>query len=435
MKKLALAITLAVLAALSATAQPVQVEWWHAMGGRLGEKLVAICEEFNKSQSQYQVVPVYKGNYLDTMNAGIAAFRAGNPPHIMQVYEVGTATMMAAKGAVKPVYQLMAETREPFDPKAYLPAVTGYYTTPDGRMISFPFNSSTPVLYYNKEAFARAGLDPSRPPRTWPEVAEYARKLVASGSKAGFSTSWMSWVHLENLSAWHNAPFGTKQNGFDGFDTQFLFNGPLQVRHIQQLADWQKERIFVYGGRTNQGNVKFSSGEAAMYTESSAGYAGFKSTCTFDFGVAMLPYWPDVAGAPQNSIIGGASLWVMNGRRPAEYVGVAKFFSYLSRPEVQADWHQFTGYLPITQASYEFTQRQGFYAANPGTDTSIRQMTNKPPTENSKGIRFGYMPQVRELLDETFENILAGKVTAKQGLDEAVRKGNELLRQFERVNR
>ena len=245
----------------------------------------------------------------------------------------------------------------------------------------------------------------------------------------------MSWIHLENFSAWHNIPFGTKQNGFAGFDTEFVFNGTLQVRHIQQLADWQKENIFVYGGRKNTGNAKFSSGEAAMYTESSAGYAGFKSTCKFEFGVAMMPYWPDVQGAPQNSIIGGASLWVMNGRKAAEYVGVAKFFTYLSKPEVQADWHQFTGYLPITQASYELSQRQGFYTKNPGTDTSIRQMTNKPPTENSKGIRFGYMPQVRELLDETFKNILAGKVTARQGLDEAVRKGNDLLRQFERINR
>ena len=147
----------------------------------------------------------------------------------------------------------------------------------------------------------------------------------------------MSWIHLENFSAWHNIPFGTKQNGFAGFDTEFVFNGTLQVRHIQQLADWQKENIFVYGGRKNTGNAKFSSGEAAMYTESSAGYAGFKSTCKFEFGVAMLPYWPDVQGAPQNSIIGGASLWVMNGRKAAEYVGVAKFFTYLSKPEVQAD--------------------------------------------------------------------------------------------------
>lgn len=416
-------------------AAPIEVEWWHAHGGRLGEKVVAICEDFNRSQSEYKVIPVYKGSYYDTMTAGIAAFRAGKPPHILQVYEVGTATMMAAKGAIKPVYQLMAETREPFDPSVYLPAVTGYYTTSDGRMLSLPFNSSTPVLYYNKEAFKKAGLDPNKPPKTWPEVAEYARKLVRAGYKGGFSTAWMSWIHLENFSAWHNVPFGTLENGFGGLGTEFTFNGPLQVRHIQQLADWQKEKIFVYGGRTNKGNVLFSSQEVAMHTESSAGYAGFKGTCKFEFGVSMLPYWPDVPGAPQNTIIGGASLWVMNGRKDAEYKGVARFFSYLSKPEVQADWHQFTGYLPITKAASELTKKQGFYDKNPGTDISVLQINLNPPKPNSKGIRFGYMPQVRELLDETFEDILAGKVTAKQGLDAAVRKGNELLRQFERVSR
>jgi sn-glycerol 3-phosphate transport system substrate-binding protein len=416
-------------------AAPIEVEFWHALGGRLGEKVVAICEDFNRSQSQYKVIPIYKGSYYDTMTAGIAAFRAGKPPHILQVYEVGTATMMAAKGAIKPVYQLMAETREPFNTSVYLPAVTGYYTTSDGRMLSLPFNSSTPVLYYNKIAFKKAGLDPNKPPKTWPEVAEYARKLVQAGYKGGFSTAWMGWIHLENFSAWHNVPFGTLENGFGGLGTEFTFNGPLQVRHIQQLADWQKEKIFVYGGRTNKGNVLFSSEEVAMHTESSAGYAGFKGTCKFEFGVSMLPYWPDVPGAPQNTIIGGASLWVMNGRKDAEYQGVARFFSYLSRPEVQADWHQFSGYLPITKAAYELTKKQGFYIKNPGTDISVLQINLNPPTPNSKGIRFGYMPQVRELLDETFENILAGKVTAKKGLDDAVRKGNELLRQFERVNR
>jgi len=434
MKRVSLGI-LCFLMSLLLFAAPIEVEFWHAHGGRLGEKVVAICEDFNRSQSEYKVIPVYKGSYYDTMTAGIAAFRAGKPPHILQVYEVGTATMMAAKGAIKPVYQLMAETREPFDPSVYLPAVTGYYTTSDGRMLSLPFNSSTPVLYYNKEAFKKAGLDPNKPPKTWPEVAEYARKLVQAGYKGGFSTAWMSWIHLENFSAWHNVPFGTLENGFGGLGTEFTFNGPLQVRHIQQLADWQKEKIFVYGGRTNKGNVLFSSEEVAMYTESSAGYAGFVGTCKFEFGVSMLPYWPDVPGAPQNSIIGGASLWVMNGRKDAEYKGVARFFSYLSKPEVQADWHQFTGYLPITKAAYELTKKQGFYDKNPGTDISVLQINLKPPTPNSKGIRFGYMPQVRELLDETFEDILAGKVTAKKGLDDAVRKGNELLRQFERVNR
>jgi sn-glycerol 3-phosphate transport system substrate-binding protein len=411
-----------------------EINWWHAHGGRLGEKVNAIADGFNKSQGDYKLVATYKGNYADTMTAGIAAFRAKNPPHFLQVFEVGTATMMAAKGAIKPVYEVMAESGLPFDPNVYLPTVTGYYTTGEGKMLSMPFNSSTPVLYFNKEAFKKAGLDPNKPPKTWPEVADYARKLVKVGY-TGFSTAWISWIQLENFSAWHNVPIGTKANGFGGLDTEFVFNSPLQVKHIQQLADWQKEKIFIYGGRRNLGNAKFSSGEVAMYTESSAGYAGFMKTCKFDFGTSMLPYWPEAPGAPQNTIIGGASLWVMAGHSPEEYKGVATFFNYLSSPAVQADWHQFTGYLPITMAAYELTKKQGVYEKDPGMETALKQMTLNKPTENSKGLRFGNFVQERSVIYSELEAIFAGKKTAQQGLDSAVKAGNKLLRKFEKANK
>jgi sn-glycerol 3-phosphate transport system substrate-binding protein len=427
-------ITLVVFPA-SVLAEPITINWWFAHGGRLGEKVQEIVANFNSSQSNYKVVATYKGNYHDTMTAGIAAFRSKNPPHILQVFEVGTASMMAAKGAVKPVYEVMAESGLPFDPKAYLPTVTGYYTAPDGKMLSMPFNSSTPVFYYNVEAFQKAGLDPDKPPKTWPEVAEYAKKLVTAGYPGGLSTAWISWIQMENFSAWHNVPFGTRENGFAGLDTQFVFNSPLHVKHIQSLADWQKDKIFVYGGRRNKGNALFSSEQVAMYTESSAGYAGFKKTCKFPFRTSMLPYWPDVAGAPQNTIIGGASLWVMQGHSAAEYKGVASFFNYISKPEVQADWHQFTGYLPITMAAYELTKKQGFYQKNPGTETALIQMTLHKPTANSKGLRFGNFVQMRDIMYDTLEAIFAEKETAQQGLDDAVSKGNKLLRKFEQANK
>jgi len=419
---------------LGALGEPITIDWWFAHGGRLGEKVQSIVSDFNASQSQYKVVATYKGNYHDTMTAGIAAFRSKNPPHILQVFEVGTATMMAAKGAIKPVYEVMAESGQPWSPDAYLPTVISYYTTPDGKMLSLPFNSSTPVFYYNVEAFKKAGLDPDKPPKTWPEVAEYARKLVKAGYAGGFSTAWISWIQLENFSAWHNVPFGTLANGFEGLGTEFVFNSPLHVKHIQALADWQKEKIFVYGGRRNTGNAKFGSGEVAMYTESSAGYAGFKKTCKFPFRTSMLPYWPDVKGAPQNTIIGGASLWVMQGHSAEEYKGVAAFFSYLSKPEVQADWHQFTGYLPITTAAYEYTKKQGFYKENPDMETALLQMTLNKPTPNSKGLRFGNFVQMRDIMYDTLEAIFAGDMTAQEGLDDAVAKGNRLLRKFEKAN-
>ena len=419
-----------------AQGQPVEIQWWHAMGGALGEKVGQIADAFNKSQTDYKVVAVNRGTYPETMTAAIAAFRSGNPPHVVQVFEVGTATMMAAKGAVKPVYQLMKEAGEPFDSKSYLPAVTGYYTTAAGEMLSFPFNSSTPVLYYNVDAFKKAGLDPSKPPKTWPEVGEYAKKLQAAGYACGLTSTWMGWIQVENFSAWHNVPIGTKGNGFSGLDTVLEINSPLHVRHYTQFNDWAKTKAFAYGGRRGDAGVKFTSGECAMMAESSAGYAAVKRTKQgFDFAVSTLPYWPDVKGAPQNTIIGGASLWVMNGRKPDEYKGVAKFFAFLSRPDVQADWHQFSGYLPITPAAYELTKKEGFYDKNPGTETGILQMIDKPPTENSKGLRFGSMVQIRDVVDEEFEGMFAGKQTAQETADKMVSRGNALLRQFERDNK
>jgi len=409
-----------------------EVEWWHAMGGANGEKVNEIAKAFNDSQDIYEVKPVYKGNYTETMTSAIAAFRAKQQPAIVQVFEVGTASMMAAKGAIYPVYKLMRESGQPFDESAYLSAVTGYYTNSDGQMLSMPFNSSTPVLYYNKDLFAKAGI--TNPPKTWQEVETTAKKLQASGVTCGFTTAWQSWVQLENLSARHNVPFASMDNGFGGLKTELKFNGPLQVAHISKMGEWQKNGIFSYSGRTNDGAAKFYSQECAMFTESSAGYAGIKRNAKFDFGVTELPYWEGKVKQPSNTIIGGASLWVLQGHSKEEYKGVASFLSYLSRASVQADWHQFSGYLPITHAAYDLTKGQGFYAANPGTETGVIQMTTGTPTANTKGLRLGNFVQIRGVIDEALESVWSGDVDAQTALDTAVKRGNTLLRKFEKAN-
>ncbi len=410
-----------------------EIQWWHAMGGVLGERVNEICAGFNASQSEYVVKPVYKGNYTETMTAAVAAFRSGKGPHIVQVFEVGTATMMAAKGAIYPVYQLMADSGEPFDESRYLSSVIGYYTTTDGKLLSMPFNSSTPVVFWNKEAFKKVGLD--RPPKTWEEVESFSKKMIAAGVvEYGFVTGWQSWVQLENFSAWHNVPFATKENGFAGLDTEFAFNSPLHVKHIQHLADWQKNKVFVYGGRRGEGNPLFSEGKAAMLMNSSAYYGGLLSASKFEFGTSQLPYWSDVKGAPQNSIIGGATLWVLKGRDKADYKGVAKFMTYMSDVFVQAFWHQNTGYVPITNAAYELTKAIGYYEKNEGRDVAIIQMSAKP-TANSKGLRLGSFVQIRDVINEELEAIWGGQKTAQQGLDDAVSRGNKLLRKFERANK
>src|SRR5436305_13355551 len=262
---LAAAAFAALFATTSVASAATDIQWWHAMTGANNDVIVKIAEEFNQAQSDYRVIPSYKGGYADTMNAGIAAFRAGNAPHILQVIEVGTATMMNAKGAIKPVYEVMAQAGEKFDPKSYIPAVAGYYTNTKGQMLSFPFNSSTTVFWYNKDAFEKAGLDPNNPPATWQGVQAAAAKLKASGATAcPFTTGWQSWTQLESFSAWHNLPFATEQNGFAGNDPKLEFNGPVQARHIANMQDWIKKGYFVYAGRKNEPEAKFFSGECAM---------------------------------------------------------------------------------------------------------------------------------------------------------------------------
>ena len=404
------------------------------MSGELGRQLDKLAADFNASQSEYRIVPNYKGNYTETVTAAIFAFRSRSQPAIVQVNEIATATMMAAKGAIYPVFELMRDEQEPFSPAAYLPAVTGYYADVAGNMLSFPFNASTPILYYNKNLFRSAGLDPETAPKTWPEVGAAAKKLRASGAVCGFTTSWPSWINVENFSAFHNLAVSTKANGFDGLDAVLVFNNPEMVRHIAQLAEWQAGKAFDYSGRGTSAEPRFQNGECGIFIGSSATRADIKANSKFEVGYGMLPFWPDVEGAPQNSIIGGATLWVLRDRPRAEYKGVAKFFGYLSKPEVQAAWHQNTGYLPITRAAFDLTRAQGFYDRNPGTAMSIEQITLKPPTDNSKGVRLGSFALIRVVIDDELEQAFAGKKSAQQALDSAVERGNRLLRQFERAN-
>jgi sn-glycerol 3-phosphate transport system substrate-binding protein len=407
--------------------------WWHAMSGQLGRQLEKLATDFNASQSEYRIVPSYKGNYTETVTAAIFAFRSRSQPAIVQVAEIATATMMAAKGAIYPVFELMQDEAEPFSPAAYLPAVSGYYTDVDGNMLSFPFNASTPILYYNKDLFRAAGLDPEIAPKTWPDLGEAAKKLRAAGAACGFTTSWPSWINVESFSAFHNLPISTRANGFGGFDAALTFNNPVMVRHIAQLAAWQGDKVFDYSGRATTAEPRFWNSECGIFIGSSATRADIKANSKFEVGYGMLPYWPDVPGAPQNTSIGGATLWVLRDRPLDEYRGVAKFFGFLSKPEVQAAWHQNTGYLPVTRAAFDLTRAQGFYDRNPGAAISIEQITLKPPTENSRGVRLGSFVLIRDVIDDELEQAFAGKKSAQAALDSAVERGNRLLRQFERA--
>ena len=435
----ALAVAPIVVPAARAQAGKTKIVFWHSMNGVNGDEINRITSEFNASQSAVELELIFKGTYPDTLTAAIAASRAGQAPNIVQVFEVGTGTMLAAGPAVKQIWQLVQETGVKIDPKAYLEAVRGYYSLADGRMGSMPFNSSTPVMWYNTDAFEASGLDPAKPPQTWQEFVLAARALKAkwaskSQDRMASTTDWLTWIHLETYSAIHNLPFATKADGFEGLDTKLTVNGPAQVKHIQRLLDMAKEGTFRYTGRDGTPGPVFYSGKAAIGFGSSAGRGDIVRNAQFKWAAAMLPYDPEIIKSPNNSIIGGASLWPMTapGRKPAEYKAVAAFLQFIGKPDQDAMWHQKTGYVPVTLAGYELSRQQGYYDKNPGADIAIKSLTRGKVTENSKGLRLGRLPEIRNILYEEIEKALQGQQNAKQALDTSVARGNVVLRAFEK---
>ena len=415
--------------ALPAFAQ-TEISWWHAMTGANAEVVQKIADDFNASQSDYKVVPAFKGTYPETLNAGIAAFRAGQAPDIIQVFDVGTGVMMAAEGAVKPVAEVLQDAGMTFDKSQYLPGIVAYYSKPDGTMLSFPYNSSSPITYINKDIFEKAGLDPNTPPKTWNEVWDMAKTIKASGAApCGYTSTWLTWIHLENFAAWNDAAYATQENGLaPGGLPELQINAPLYVNHFQAMADLAKDGTFKYGGRTSEAKQIFLAGECGIMTESSGGLGDIVKS-GMNYGIGQLPYDSDAPGAPQNTIPGGASLWVMGGKSDETYKGIAAFFSYISQTDVQEYLHQTSGYLPVTMAAYEATKASGFYDQNPGRETPITQMMGKAPTANSKGVRLINLPQIRDIENEEFEKMLAGDQSVQEALDNAVSRGNAAIKE------
>ena len=429
-------------AAAPASAQPVDIQFWHGLTQPLGGMLEQIATDFNATQNQYRIQASFRGAYPETMVAAIAAFRASQAPHIVQMFEVGTGTMMAAGRAIKPLHELLAETNTRIDFNDYLPGVRGYYSLPDGRMMSMPFNSSTSVVFYNKDAFRRANLNPDQFPETWEGVEAAARALRAAGVTCPMTSAWPTWTQIEQFSAIHNIPLATQGNGMGGLNAELRINNPLMLRHITNLVTWQRDGLFRYGGRDGAADALFPSGECAMIFASSGLRARIQREAQFQWGVGMLPVYQGTT--PINSIIGGASFWVMNRgpnaqRSAAELQGIAQFFAYIARPEVAAKWHTDTGFLPVTRTAFERVRATGFYQqpANAGADIPIQQMLRGggQMTENSMGIRLGGFVEIRTIIQEELERAFQGQQTAEQALANATTRGNVVLRNFERQNR
>jgi len=415
-----------------------EIQFWHALPGALGEFVNQQVKRFNDSQATVTVTPSFKGSYTDNMTQAIAAWRAGNPPHIVQVFEVGTATMMAAGPAIRPVHQLLAESGVTLDPKRYLAGVRGYYSDTQGRLISMPHNSSSAIMWLNLDAFEKAGLPTNELPRTWSQIRSAAEKIkAANAAPAAMTTSWPTWVQFEQMAAIHDVPFATKANGFEGMDAELRIDAPFFRKHAEFLLALQKDGLFRYGGRDNAADALFPNGEAAIAFMSSAARARVEREAKFKWASVPLPYHDDVTQSPKNGVLGGASLWVLTARSrtPAEYRGIAEFFRFISDVDQDLWWHKATGYVPLTVAAYEKARAEGFYTQNPGADAAIRQLSRAEPTPNSMGFRLGGMIEIRNIIQEELEKAFQGQQSAAQLLENAQRRGNVVLRNFERANR
>lgn len=416
------------------TLRAEEIVLWHAFDGFLEEKFCEIIEEFNHQSDKYHIVPVQKKNYKVAYEEGLEAYKEGKHPHILQVYEVATLSMMLQDEIYIPVGDLMHRYGHRFDPDIYIDVVRKFYSAPNGKMLSLPWNASTGILFYNKDAFREAGLDPESPPKTWPEVETMSKKLHDKGY-IGFTTAWPSAYHLEHVSCWHDLPIGTLANGFEGLSTELIFNHGPQVFHIAKLVEWVQSGIFSYSGRyTEEPESRFAEGECAMLLQGGNRLPLIARKSNFEIGVGFMPYWPHLTEKPHTLNIGGASFWVMEGFSEEEYKGIVQFFEYLSKVEVQAHWHQTTGYLPITDAAYYLTKKKGYYETHPAAEIVVLEVMQGHPTKHSYGLRFGNYVEIREAIMDNLEKAFKGEMTAQEALDQAAKEGNELLREFEKVH-
>ena len=415
-----------------------EIQFWYGLGGALGERVAEQVQRFNESQSRFRVNATFRGSYVEVMTGAIAAWRAGTPPHIGQVFEVGTATMMAAGPAIRPVYELLGEANIELDPRRYLAGVRGYYSDTQGRLISMPHNSSSAVMWLNLDAFERAGLSTTELPTTWAQVRAAAQRIrERNAAQMPVTTAWPTWVMYEQMSSIHDVGLATRANGFEGLDAEMNLGNPFFAKQTEMLLAMQRDGLFHYGGRDGAGGAAFPAGQAAISFNSSAGRAAIEREARFRWASVVLPHHDDVTQSPRNGVIGGASLWTFTARNRTaeEYRGVAEFYRFISKVEQDKWWHQVTGYVPLTIAAFEASREEGYYQRNPGADAAIVQLSRAEPTPNSQGFRLGGFVEIRNIIQEELERGFQGQQNAATALANANRRANVVLRNFERANR
>lgn len=414
---------------VQAQGEATSITFWHSMSGQLGDVLNQIIEEYNASQNNYRIISIYKGEYTETLTNTVAAFRAKQHPDMVQIFEVGTASMLFPKGAIVPLHQIFTAKNNELEEKL-LPVIHAYYADETGHLAAFPFNCSSPVMYYNKDAFKKAGIKIGYEPITWLEVEALSQKLLTNGYECAFTTAWPSWIQLEAFCSWHNIPYASDENGFKNVDAHVVYNSPLVIKHLNTMAKWQKQHIFQYGGRNDEAQALFTSGKCPILFESSGSRPSLMQSVGFSVGVAPLPYWPTLQHVPQNTTIGGGAIWVLSGHAEKVNEGIANFFAYLASTPVQVKWQSQTGYLPVTQDAISYLNKTGFYLKHPEAKVVIDELTFRSPASYSKGIRLGNYTLIRQNNDTALEEIWSGKKTAEKALNDVIKKNNLLLHRF-----
>ncbi|MFT6535316.1 MAG: sn-glycerol 3-phosphate transport system substrate-binding protein [Loktanella salsilacus] len=428
MTRISLASAAALALFANAASAQTEISWWHAMGGALGDTVNQIATDFNASQSDYVITPVFKGTYEEALTAGIAAFRAGEQPNILQVFDAGAATVIAAQGATIPVQDLLIDNGVDFNIEDYISGVRYFYADSEDKMIGMPFNSSSPIMYYNVQALEAAGVTP---PKTYEEFETVTAPALVEAGYIPLAQSHSPWIWVENFMSRHDLPFATNDNGYTGLDTQILVNSPELKMHWNKVKEWRDAGFYEwYGAAWNDNQKPFEEGKVAIWMGSSGSFGGLsKLDLPFDFSATVLPYWESVTTEPKQTFIGGAALFAMSGKSDAENAATAAFFQYLTSPETQVMWHKETGYVPVTTAAYEMAKAEGYYDELPAAEVGIEQLS-LPAGEYTKGYRMGFYVQIRDVMNREFGRILAGDTSVDDAFTAIEAESNELLAKF-----
>jgi len=429
-----LAATSLVSAVPASAQQRIQFEYWYGLTGRLGEIMEEHCKRFNDSQTKYEAKCIGQGGYDKAEQNTIAAYRSKQHPTMVQIYDAGTVNFMLS-GATYNAPDLDKDFNMKTDWSAYFPGIANYYATSKGQMWSFPYNSSTALLYWNKDAWAKIGK--TKGPETIEEWFDDIRAMKKAGVECGFAFDYDTWMPLEQFSAIHNLPIATKNNGYDGLDAELIFN---KTKFADYMKDWKKlldeGAARIQTAQTGKTIIQaFTDGTCASMLSSVANHGVVGSTAKpgLNWGVTKLPVYKDFKR--HNSLVGGASLWLLQGKSKPEYEAAAAYIQFLLQPKEEQWFADVTGYIPVTNTGYKAMVDSGFYTdpKRQGREIAIESLTFTPPTPVSRGIRLGNFTQIRAEIRSELEAAFTGKKEMQAALDEAAARSNQILRRFEQT--